>query len=185
MLVTARVPLLRARPRSWGDVSIALVADLAGLHIQDADAPGPPLSDMEGTAICRLLQHFHGHLHSMVTCGTRGSSDRRLNLCFMETPEAEAAQIGAADDHQVLLPQTPTEPALRIPVRLGPWQVINPHLVHVVFHGLPARLCREGLGQVLLDSARYSARVQHGGRVSGRPLIQDCSMSSSHPGWQQ
>jgi hypothetical protein len=74
----------------------------------------------------------------------------------METPEAEAAQVGAVDDHEVLLPQTPTEPALRIPVRLGPGQVINPHLVHAVGYGLPARLCREGLGQVLLDSAGFS-----------------------------
>jgi hypothetical protein len=77
-------------------------------------------------------------------------------LCFMETPEAETAQIGAADDHQVLLPQTPTEPALRIPVRLGPGQLINPHLVHVVVHGLRAGLCREGLRQVLLDLAGCS-----------------------------
>jgi hypothetical protein len=151
-LLTARTPLLRARPPSWGDASVALVADLAGLHIQDADAPGSPLSDMKDSIICRLLHHSHGHVHSMVTRGMRGSSDRRLELRFMETPEAEEAQIGAADDHQVILPQTPTEPVLRIPVRLGPGQVINPHLVHVVVHGLPARLCRERLGQVLLNS---------------------------------
>jgi hypothetical protein len=167
-LLTARAqPLLRARPPSWDEVSVALVADLPGLHIQDADALGPPLPDMEDSTICRLLQHFHGHIHSMVTRSMRGSSDRRLELCLMETPEAQAAQIGAVDGHplvfrhQVLLPQTPTEPALRIPVRLGPGQVINPHcgsiiLVHVMVRGLPAGPCREGLGRVLLDSAGCS-----------------------------
>jgi hypothetical protein len=68
--------------RRAGHVSVALVADLAASHIRDADAPGPPLSAMEDKTMSRLLQHFHGHIHSMVTRGTRGSSDRRLELCF-------------------------------------------------------------------------------------------------------
>lgn len=47
---------------------------------------------------------------------------------------------------------------MSIPVRLGVGQIISPHLVQLVVHGLPARLCRQGMGQAILTAAGYSSQ---------------------------
>ena len=154
-LAAARAPLLRARPPSWGEVSVALVADLAGMQTTGTDGRQPARIELEDMAVSRLLQHFQGHIHAMSIRCTRGASDVRVELSFDETPEAEAAQLSAVDDQQIVLPQTQTEPAMSIPVRLGAGQIISPHLVQLVLHGLPARLCRQGMGQTLLTAAGY------------------------------
>ena len=45
---------------------------------------------------------------------------------------------------------------MTIPVRLGEGQLICPTLLQLVVHGLPSRLCRQGLGQTILRCAGYS-----------------------------
>ena len=155
-LAMDRAPLLRARPRGWGKISVALVADLAGMQMTSTVDLQMPRPNLEHLAVDRLLQHFHGHIHAMSLRGTRGSGDSRVELCFDETPEAEAAQLAAVDDQRIALPAGTHEPAMTIPVRLGEGHLISPHLTRLVVHGLPARLCREGLGDSLLRCAGYS-----------------------------
>ena len=59
-LAKARAPLLRARPRTWGEVSVALVADLAGTQITGTADLQLSRPDLENLAVDRLLSTSRG-----------------------------------------------------------------------------------------------------------------------------
>ena len=156
-LAKPRAPLLRARPRTWGEVSVALVADLAGTQITGTADFQLSRANLEKLAVDRLLQLFQGHIHAMSL--PRYPQDLQcygVEFCFGETPEAEANQIATVDDQRVTLPASLHEPAMTLPVRLGRGSSFCPTLLQLVVHGLPARLCRQGLGHTILRCAGYS-----------------------------
>ena len=82
-LAAAKAPLLRARPSTWGEVSLALVADLAAMEITGVDSCSMARVDLEDLAISRLLQHFQGHLHAMRTRGERGAATGEWSSTLM------------------------------------------------------------------------------------------------------
>ena len=87
------------------------MADLAGTQISGTADLQLSRPDLENLAVDRLLQHFQGHIHAMSLRGTRGCRDSRVEFCFDETPEAEAAQLAAADDQRIALPASQHEPS--------------------------------------------------------------------------
>ncbi len=59
---------------------------------------------------------------------------------------------------------------MTIAVKLGMGPLISPQFVRLVVHGLPARLCREGMGQTILTAAGFSTAeyTRGGGRIPWR-----------------
>lgn len=159
--------MLRPRPATWGGGTPALAAHLGAIAL--ADGTAVPYSTQERTALERraqagLLAHFQGHLHCIRGRGGPGTTCSRLELYFLETPEAEEAQLRACDDQILTLPAEGSQPALQIPVSLAQGQLVSPHLCQLTLHGLPPSLAREGVGHSLLSMAGYE---QHEYTVEG------------------
>ena len=135
-----------------------------------ADGIAVPYSTQERTALERraqacLLAHFQGHLHCIRGRGGPGTTCSRLELYFLETPEAEEAQLRACDDQILTMPAEGSQPALQIPVSLAQGQLVSLHLCQLTLHGLPPSLAREGIGHSLLSMAGYE---QHEYTVEGK-----------------
>ena len=166
-LLQSRASLLRPRPATWGSGTPALAAHLGAIAL--ADGIAVPYSTQERTALERraqagLLAHFQGHLHCIRGRGGPGTTCSRLELYFLETPEAEEAQLRACDDQILTVPAEGSQPALQIPVSLAQGQLVSPHLCQLTLHGLPPSLAREGIGHSLLSMAGYE---QHEYTVEG------------------
>ena len=137
-LLQSRASLLRPRPATWGSGTPALAAHLGAIAL--ADGIAVPYSTQERTALERraqafLLAHFHGHLHCIRGRGGPGTTCSRLELYFLETPEAEEAQLRACDDQILTVPAEGSQPALHIPVSLAQGQLVSPHLCQLTLHG--------------------------------------------------
>ena len=166
-LLQSRASLLRPRPATWGSGTPALAAHLGAIAL--ADGIAVPYSTQERTALERraqagLLAHFQGHLHCIRGRGGPGTTCSRLELYFLETPEAEEAQLRACDDQIFTMPAEGSQPALHIPLSLAQGQLVSPHLCQLTLHGLPPSLAREGIGHRLLSMAGYE---QHEYTVEG------------------
>lgn len=150
---------LGGRPGSWGDSRPVLLASLGELELGEApEVPcGTPERELlEGHVFRGLAGHFGGNLRQVTRGGTAGGVDSRLELVFDSTDPAIAARQAAADAQAVMLPAAGTQPAVSVPLRMGPRRL---HCVHtcIIVHALPAEFRSEGLGAALLACAGYAA----------------------------
>lgn len=158
-LAAALAQPLGGRPGGWGESRPVLLACLGELELMGAPAVPygtPERGSLERHAMQGLAGHFGDRLRQVDRRGTAGGVDSRLELVFDSSAAAVSARQAAADSQRVAVPAAGLQPAISIPVRMGPGRLLCTHTT-VIVHSLPAEFRNAGLGAALLACAGYAA----------------------------